>query len=81
MDLTTVRVDEDSRARDLSLMVAAFCQRPGQAEARAAGERPRELRQIRPPANGAALLGAAFMQTLFMAICKLFLSNRSNTMV
>ena len=35
MDLTTVRVGEDDdRTRDLFLMVAAFCQRPGEAEYR-----------------------------------------------
>ena len=34
VDLTTVRVDEERRDRDLFLMVAAFCQRPGQVEAR-----------------------------------------------
>ena len=50
---------------------------------RAARERPREVRQIRPPANDAAtaLSDAGFMSALLIAICKLFLSNRTNTMV
>ena len=74
IDLTTVRVDEEDRARDLFLMVAAFCQRPGEAEARMAKERPREVRQIRPPANGETAFDPEFIST-FSVICCLFLAE------
>ena len=66
-------VDEEDRARDLFLMVAAFCQRPGEAEARMARERPREVRQIRPPANGETALGPGCISTCTV-ICGLLLA-------
>ena len=79
VDLTTVSVDEEDRARDLFLMVAAFCQRPGEAEARMVRERPREVRQIRPPANGDTALDPGFMST-YTVICVLLLAEGTSSM-
>ena len=77
VDLTTLRVDEYDRAKDLFLMVAAFCQRPGEAEAAMAKERPREVRRIRPPANGEAALHPKVIST----ICGMFLTMKARWFV
>lgn len=71
MDLATVRVDLYQPNRDLHLMMAVFCQRPGAEAEMEARKVPRELRQILPPANGALatqLAAVAWITSLLLLV-------------